>query len=145
MINYGQSAPKEAADKLCSSRAGDDRQKRAECMDKERDRFTADVLVFGKKDKQAYWTIYRRARNALTELSKAQIRFDKDRDGCGRESDEREGSATDLHRQEGVHRFRAEREHPRAQRPAVRQAGLRREDRNRRQAGGVRRPPSRVA
>ena len=80
MLNYGESAPKQAAATLCASRAGEDPQKRAECMEKERERVTADVLVFGKSGKVLFLTVYRRAHNTLTELSKSQMEFAKETD-----------------------------------------------------------------
>lgn len=78
MLNYGESAPKGAAEKLCTGRAGEDLGKRAECMEKERERVTADVLVFSKAEKLFFLTVYRRAHNTLTELSKAQVEFAKE-------------------------------------------------------------------
>jgi hypothetical protein len=80
MLNYGESAAKGAAEKLCTGRAGEDLGKRAECMEKERERVTADVLVFSKSGKEVFLTVYRRAHNTLTELSKSQVEFAKETD-----------------------------------------------------------------
>ena len=73
-IEYSESGPKEAAEKACASKA-DDPRARAACMEKERGRFLADVLVFKKDPKGPYWVIYRRKGDTLAEVSKSAIEF----------------------------------------------------------------------
>jgi hypothetical protein len=74
VINYGSSAPNEAAEKKCGS-AADPKAKNA-CMQKERGEFVADVLQFKKDAKEKLWWItYRRKGSTLTELSRAEIQM----------------------------------------------------------------------
>jgi len=72
MIRYEDSSPKQAADATCA-KSGDDPDARSKCMEKERSRFLADVLVFKQSDKGSFFTIYRRQGNALQELSKSTV------------------------------------------------------------------------
>ena len=76
IIDYNASAPKQAAESSCSAESGDDPAKRAECMQKARASFSADVLRF-KRDQQGrwWWTIYQRIGASLPEVYKAQVEF----------------------------------------------------------------------
>ncbi len=80
-LDYGGSGPKQLAEKACAGKA-DDPQARAACMEKERGRFLADVLVFTKDAQGVTWTIYRRNGNNLAEVSRSAIDF-KDETGNG--------------------------------------------------------------
>jgi len=79
MINYNESEPKNAADKLCSKESHDDPRLHAKCMEKERSKFLADCLVFTKDDKGAFFTVYRRVGTALKEISKSRIDLANDK------------------------------------------------------------------
>ena len=76
VLDYERSAPKAAAEKACSSEAGEDATKRAECLQKARAGFVADVLRF-KKDARGKWswTIYQRKGSSLAEVYKAEIQL----------------------------------------------------------------------
>jgi hypothetical protein len=72
MVNYPVSGAKDIADHKCSVKFPEPEAK-ASCMDKERNRFTADVLVFEKSDEGQWLTIYKRSGNALAQLSKSKL------------------------------------------------------------------------
>jgi hypothetical protein len=80
MLSDGESGLRAAAEKVCTAKSGEDLAARASCMEKEREKFTADVLVFGKENKVLYLTVYRRVRSNLTELAKCRIELVKDAD-----------------------------------------------------------------
>jgi hypothetical protein len=79
MINYNESDPKDASDKICSKESHDDPRLHAKCMEKERTHFVADVLVFGKDDKGQLFTVFRRAGKTLKEVSKSRIELKDDK------------------------------------------------------------------
>lgn len=72
MLNYPISGAKDAADRKCTAKFPAPEAKAA-CMEKERNKFTADVLVFEKSDKGQSFTIYKRSGNNLVEMSRAKI------------------------------------------------------------------------
>ena len=76
VLDYNRSAPKVAAEKACSSEAGEDATKRQDCLQKARASFVADVLRF-KKDGRGkwWWTIYQRKGSSLAEVYKAEIQL----------------------------------------------------------------------
>jgi hypothetical protein len=80
MLSDGESGLRAAAEKVCTAKSGEDLSARASCMEKEREKFLADVLVFGKESKVLYLTVYRRVRSNLTELAKCRIELVKDSD-----------------------------------------------------------------
>jgi len=77
MVNYPVSAPKNAAEQSCGAKFPDQSAKAA-CMDKERGKFVADVLVFEKTDKGSTLTIFRRVGSTLAEISKSKIEVTED-------------------------------------------------------------------
>lgn len=77
MVNYPLSGAKETAERRCAVKFPEPAAKAA-CMDKERDKFTADVLVFEKTDAGTWLTIYKRSGNALAQLSKTRLGLGED-------------------------------------------------------------------
>jgi hypothetical protein len=77
MINYPASAPKEAADRSCGAKFPDPGAKAA-CVEKERGKFTADVLVFERSDKGVTLTIFKRTGSSLSEVAKSRIEVAED-------------------------------------------------------------------
>jgi hypothetical protein len=77
MVNYPVSGAKDVADHKCSVKFPAPEAK-ANCMDKERNRFTADVLVFEKSDQGQWLTIYKRTGNALSQMSKSKLALGED-------------------------------------------------------------------
>jgi hypothetical protein len=77
MVNYPVSGAKETADRQCAARFPEPEAKAA-CMDREREKFTADVLVFEKTDAGTWLTIYKRSGNALSQLSKTRVGLGED-------------------------------------------------------------------
>lgn len=75
MIDYAGSAPKEAAEQTCREKEADNLEARAQCIQKARADFSADVLVFKKAGTRWSWIIYRRNRSALLEVSTTQVDF----------------------------------------------------------------------
>jgi hypothetical protein len=73
-IDYAASGPKESADKACASK-GEDPQAKAACMEKERAKFVADVLVFEKVGAGLFLMVYKRNGDSLAEVSKSPIEF----------------------------------------------------------------------
>jgi hypothetical protein len=73
MIDYGASAPKEAAEKACDAESGDDPQARAACIQKAREEFLADVLQFKKVGAKWFWISYQRKGRQLIEVHKTEI------------------------------------------------------------------------
>jgi hypothetical protein len=74
MIRYDDSAPKQAADAACA-KGSEDPELHVKCMEKERGKFLADVLVFRKAGSALSFTVYRRQGNSLTEISKSAVDF----------------------------------------------------------------------
>lgn len=72
MVNYPVSGAKDVADHKCSVKFPAE-QAKAACMEKERGKFTADVLVFEKSDEGQWLTVYKRSGNALTQMSKSKV------------------------------------------------------------------------
>jgi hypothetical protein len=74
-INYPASAHKRAAEARCEAESGDDYEARAQCMDKARKEFVADVMLFKKEGERGplSWIIYRRDRGTLFEVSRNQV------------------------------------------------------------------------
>ena len=77
MVNYPVSGAKDVADQKCTKKFPAPEAK-ANCMEKERDRFTADVLVFEKSDQGQWLTIYKRNGNALSQMSKSKLALGED-------------------------------------------------------------------
>ena len=81
VINYGASAPNEKSEKKCDKAAGDNMQKRAQCMAKERQDFVADVLQFKADDKGQMWFItYRRKGSNLVVIGRTPIELTDEKD-----------------------------------------------------------------
>ncbi|HVW30147.1 MAG TPA: hypothetical protein VHC69_32535 [Polyangiaceae bacterium] len=78
MVNYPNSGVKDLADHKCSVKFPEPGNAKAACMDKERDKFTADVLVFEKSDEGTWLTIYKRSGNALAQMSKSRLGLGED-------------------------------------------------------------------
>jgi hypothetical protein len=72
MLRYEDSSPKQAARATCT-KSEEDPDAHSKCMDKERARFLADVLVFRQTDKISSLIIYRRDGNALQEISRSVV------------------------------------------------------------------------
>jgi len=77
MVNYPVSGAKDVADHRCAVKFPEPEAKAA-CMEKERNKFTADVLVFEKSDAGQWLTIYKRSGNALSEMSKSRVVLGED-------------------------------------------------------------------
>jgi hypothetical protein len=77
MVNYPISGAKDVADHKCSVKFPAPEAK-ANCMEKERNKFTADVLVFEKSDEGQSLTIYKRTGNALAQMSKSKLALGED-------------------------------------------------------------------
>lgn len=77
MVNYPVSGAKDVADHKCSVKFPAPEAKAA-CMEKERNKFTADVLVFEKSDQGQWLTIYKRNGNALAQMSKSKLGVGED-------------------------------------------------------------------
>ncbi len=77
MVNYPVSGAKDVADHKCSVKFPAPEAK-ANCMEKERGKFTADVLVFEKSDEGQWLTIYKRNGNALAQMSKSKLALGED-------------------------------------------------------------------
>jgi hypothetical protein len=77
MVNYPNSGAKDVADHKCSVKFPAPDAKAA-CLEKERDKFTADVLVFEKSDKGQWVSIYKRSGNALSQMSKSKVALGED-------------------------------------------------------------------
>jgi hypothetical protein len=77
MLDYQGSDVAEAAKKKCGEEAGDDMDKRAECLERERDGFKADALRFKQKRgaDEVRWIIYRRDGGALKEVHNGRYQF----------------------------------------------------------------------
>jgi hypothetical protein len=79
VINYSSSEPHERAEKRCDARSGGDPKARANCMQKERSDFMADVIQFKRNKKgKLVWITYRRKGSNLTELSLAEIELENE-------------------------------------------------------------------
>ena len=72
MVNYPISGAKDVAEHKCSIKFPAE-QAKAACMEKERGKFSADVLVFEKSDEGQSLTIYKRSGNALSQMSKSKV------------------------------------------------------------------------
>jgi hypothetical protein len=72
MVNYPVSGAKDVADHKCSVKFPAPEAKAA-CMEKERGKFSADVLVFEKSDEGQSVIIYKRSGNALQQMSKSKV------------------------------------------------------------------------
>ena len=77
MVNYPVSGAKDVADHKCAVKFPAPEAKAA-CMEKERGKFTADVLVFEKSDEGQWLTIYKRNGNALAQMSKSKLGVGED-------------------------------------------------------------------
>ena len=77
MVNYPVSGAKDVADHKCTVKFPAPEAKAA-CMDKERNKFTADVLVFEKSDNGQWVSIFKRSGNALQQMSKSKIALGDD-------------------------------------------------------------------
>jgi hypothetical protein len=73
MVNYPVSGAKDTADRKCSVKFPEPGEAKAACMEKERGKFMADVLVFEKSDAGSWLTIYRRSGNDLAQMSKTKL------------------------------------------------------------------------
>jgi len=76
-VNYSASGAKDVADQKCAKKFPAPEAK-ASCMEKERGKFTADILVFEKTDEGQWVTIYKRTGNALSQMSKSRITMGDD-------------------------------------------------------------------
>jgi hypothetical protein len=77
-LNYPVSGAKEKAAQKCSVKFPEPGEARAACLEKERGKFTADVLVFEKDDNGQWVSIYRRSGNALSQMSKSKVALGED-------------------------------------------------------------------
>jgi hypothetical protein len=77
-LNYPVSGAKEKAAQKCSVKFPEPGEARAACLEKERGKFTADVLVFEKNDNGQFVSIYRRSGNALSQMSKSKVALGED-------------------------------------------------------------------
>lgn len=78
MVNYPVSGAKDAAERKCSVKFPEPGQWKSACLEKERGRFTADVLVFEKSDEGQWIIIYKRNGNALSQMSKSRVSLGQD-------------------------------------------------------------------
>lgn len=76
ILDYQASDVSKAASEKCDRDAGEDMEKRSECLKKERDRFRADALRFksGAKGKLS-WYVYRRDGDAFKEIHLTRFEF----------------------------------------------------------------------
>jgi hypothetical protein len=79
IIDYNNSAPKEAAEEKCDTEAEDDLAKRAACMTKARDEFLADVIRF--KNEAGKWAMitYKRKSTNLIEVHTTTFDFGEEK------------------------------------------------------------------
>jgi hypothetical protein len=77
MVNYPLSGARETAERKCAIKFPEAEGKAA-CIEKERDKFGADVLVFEKSEGTQTLTIYKRSGNALSELSRSRVQLGED-------------------------------------------------------------------
>jgi hypothetical protein len=76
LIDYDNSTPKKTAEAACEKEAEGDPKMFAECLDKHRNQFKADVLRFVKDESgRITLTIYKRTGTSLNELSVSSIQF----------------------------------------------------------------------
>jgi hypothetical protein len=76
-LNYPLSGAKDMAEQKCSAKFPAPEAKAA-CLDKERGKLSADVLVFEKDDKGQWVSIYKRSGNALSQMSKSKVALGED-------------------------------------------------------------------
>ena len=77
MVNYPVSGAKDVADAKCTKKFPAPEAKAA-CMEKERNKFTADVLIFQKTDEGQWISIFKRNGNALSQMSKSKVALGED-------------------------------------------------------------------
>jgi len=76
ILDYQASDVSKAAREKCDQDAGEDMDKRAECLKKERDKFRADALRFKRGDKgKLNWHIYRRDGDGFKEVHLTRFEF----------------------------------------------------------------------
>jgi hypothetical protein len=77
-LNYPVSGAKGKAEQKCSTKFPEPGDAKAACLEKERNKFTADVLVFEKDDNGQWVSIYKRTGNALSQMSKSKVALGED-------------------------------------------------------------------
>jgi hypothetical protein len=81
LIDYANSAPKEAAQAACEKEAKGDPEKMGACLTKAREAFQPDVLRFRTdSETQTSLLVYKRAGSTLRELSIATVTLSEDGD-----------------------------------------------------------------
>lgn len=81
LIDYANSAPKEAAQARCEKAAKGDPDKTGACLTKEREQFQPDVLRFRKdSETQTSLVVYKRVGTTLRELSIGVVELNEEGD-----------------------------------------------------------------
>ena len=81
LIDYANSAPKEAAQAACEKEAKGEPEKMGACLTKAREQFQPDVLRFRKdSEKQTSLLVYKRVGSTLREVSIAVVELSEDGD-----------------------------------------------------------------
>jgi len=78
MLNYASSGARDKTAAACEAAAKDDPAAKAACIEKERSKLVADVLLFDKTAKGTIWTIYQRRGSNLTEIWSGPVEFSND-------------------------------------------------------------------
>jgi hypothetical protein len=73
MLNYNASPAKEKVANACAPKTGEDSAAQAACIEKERAKLVADVLLFEKGEKGTILRTFKRTGNQLIEVNTAQI------------------------------------------------------------------------
>ena len=77
VVDYPLTDAYQRAAESCNAVAGDNEAKRAECLAKVRERFTADVIRFKQDDDgRLWWVIYKRKGEDLLETHSTRVELD---------------------------------------------------------------------
>ncbi|HYO95891.1 MAG TPA: hypothetical protein VER33_15340 [Polyangiaceae bacterium] len=75
MFSFTASDMREAAEQKCDAQAKSDPKKRADCMNKEKQKIAADGIRFKQEKGRWYWMTVRRKGNTLVNLHKVPVEF----------------------------------------------------------------------
>lgn len=75
MFSFTASDMREAAEQKCDAQAKSDPKKRADCMNKEKQKIAADGIRFKQEKGRWYWLTVRRKGNTLVNLHKVPVDF----------------------------------------------------------------------
>jgi hypothetical protein len=80
IVDYANSAPKQAAEEKCEAEAEGDLAARAACMTKARDEFLADVIRFKKEGAKWVMITYKRKSSNLIEVHTTTFDFGEEKE-----------------------------------------------------------------